>query len=448
MLIKRFVQEKNEDEETNMGDSFNRKDVETEKKENGRHHHHHSHRRRSKGKFAKFLTKHKSFLGNVAVILVAVIAVIAMGIWADSEREAHSIPAPTSGQVPVSGGENGTSVKIEVPFFPKELTLVSGPAVAYMKADISVSATAFLEQYRKEGVKLDVGTPVNLGFDISGLPVECMVVRSAIEVSENAEYLNSRVYVLKSDERDVKIYHLKTNTQYYYRISIEISNGTMQVVQGSFKTAETPRILSIEGAVNVRDVGGWKTIDGRTIRQGMLYRGSELDGAVQADFKLSEQGRNDMLTVLGVASDLDLRASTSNPYRTDALGANVKHVYFDVPMYSSVFESPEKVRAVFAALADPSNYPVYLHCTYGMDRTGTFCYLLGALLGMHEDDLMRDYQLSALSYPVMNDELMEEFVTDLRSLEGKSMQEKVTGYLLSVGVTENEIASIKEMFIE
>ena len=42
-----------------------------------------------------------------------------------------------------------------------------------------------------------------------------------------------------------------------------------------------------------------------------------------------------------------------------------------------------------AAIADENRYPVYIHCTGGADRTGTLAFLINALLGVGEDDLIR-----------------------------------------------------------
>ena len=81
------------------------------------------------------------------------------------------------------------------------------------------------------------------------------------------------------------------------------------------------------------------------------------------------------------------------------------------------------------------------------DRTGTVCYLLEALLGVDEVSLMKDYQLSGLHHGGVSADEMSEFVGRLKGLSGATMQEKVEGYLLSIGVTAEEIASIRHIFL-
>ena len=211
--------------------------------------------------------------------------------------------------------------------------------------------------------------------------------------------------------------------------------------------ASSLRILSIDGILNVRDIGGWETTSGQTIQYGLLYRGTELDGGVEPTYLLTDKGRYDMISTLGIRYDLDLRAASDN--KGDALGANVIHENYAVGMYSDIFngDNPALVRNIFAELAHKDNYPIYLHCTYGRDRTGTICYLLEALLGVSDKDLLRDYELSAFTDSYVNSVDFAVFVDRISQLEGNTTQEKVEGYLKSIGVTDAEIASIREIFL-
>ena len=54
-------------------------------------------------------------------------------------------------------------------------------------------------------------------------------------------------------------------------------------------------------------------------------------------------------------------------------------------------------RKIFSYLADRNNYPFYIHCSAGADRTGTLCALINGVLGVSEDDLIRDYELTSFS---------------------------------------------------
>ena len=425
--------------------------AETESRYHSGHHHHshhHSHQRRhSKSKFAKFWKKHRQLIQNITMLVMAVALVAALAAVADLYfKSSVDVPLPgdeiTENQVPM--------MRIEVPYFGAEVPLVTEKALEYMNRDLSEPAKAFLDRINPSNERLDLGLPVRLSLNVGGVPAGCLVAVATVEVSQNPDFSEPAVYSMKAGETAVEIPHLKTATKYYYRISYTLTDGTASVVSSSFTTADTPRILSIEGIVNVRDIGGWKTTDGKTIRQGLLYRGSELDGAVEASFRLTENGRHDMLAVLGIRTDMDLRASTDNVYGTDALGANVEHIYYGAADYAYVFTEYGKdvLRQIFSDLADETRYPVYLHCTYGLDRTGTTCYLLEALLGVGEEDLRRDYELSALYNDYLTTEAFEEFVTELNKLEGDTLQQKTENFLLDCGVTKTEIAKIRAIFLD
>jgi protein tyrosine/serine phosphatase len=83
-----------------------------------------------------------------------------------------------------------------------------------------------------------------------------------------------------------------------------------------------------------------------------------------------------------------------------------------------------------------------LHCTYGCDRTGTVCYLLEALLGVSRGDCLRDYGLSNL-----RPENIQAVENGLANYEGDTLKEQAESYLLSCGVSEYQINSIRNIFL-
>ena len=70
-----------------------------------------------------------------------------------------------------------------------------------------------------------------------------------------------------------------------------------------------------------------------------------------------------------------------------------------------------------------------------------------ALLGVSDADLRRDYEMSSFANLYVNTEDFAVFASRIQMLEGASTQAKVEGYLLSIGVTAEEIASIREIFL-
>lgn len=262
-----------------------------------------------------------------------------------------------------------------------------------------------------------------------------------IELADNSNFNNAKISYVDNANAIYEFKHLYANTEYFYRVTVYANKGIASKT-GSFKTADTPRILSVDGISNVRDIGNWRTDSGKRIKQGLLIRGTEMDGAVESVYHLTNEGLKDMIDVLGIKTDIDLRGQTTTTM--DALGARVKHRYYNMLPYEKIFTDvgKEKVRMVFTELANADNYPVYLHCTYGSDRTGTVCYLLETLLGVSKGDCLKDYGLSNLD--IANIQTVEN---GLKAYEGDTLKEKTESYLISCGVSEYQIESIRNIFL-
>ncbi|MBR5388667.1 MAG: tyrosine-protein phosphatase, partial [Clostridia bacterium] len=53
------------------------------------------------------------------------------------------------------------------------------------------------------------------------------------------------------------------------------------------------------------------------------------------------------------------------------------------------------LKRIFYYLTDEKNYPIYVHCNAGADRTGTVAFLINGLLGVSFEDLTRDFELTS-----------------------------------------------------
>ncbi len=426
------------------------------------HHSHHSHRssrkksndrkkQNRKEKIERFLRRNKKYIMYCFITLLVFVCMIFVGGYLDGmNRVEHK--EESSGDEYQTEIKDTSKLQIGIPFFAEDAVIVNSAVEVFMKSDGSLDVNDVYKLYSSESVRLDVGMPVKLYYDISGVPAGYNVKKVEIMVADNRSFSNPLVYSLEGHESGVDVYNLKTGTQYYYTIKLIFVNGFETSVNGSFKTADGPRFMNVDGVYNMRDIGGWETTSGKKIKQGLFYRGCEIDGAVESKYTITDSGVNTMLKDLGIKTEIDLRAESDNIHGTHALGAAVDHNYYEIGMYSTIFnnkKSTENIRRVFSDLADKKNYPVYIHCTYGQDRTGTVCYLLEALLGVSEEDMIKDFLLSGIHHGDIygGREPMDEFIADLKELPGTSMSEKVEYYLLSVGVEAEEIRSIRNIFL-
>ncbi len=397
----------------------------------GHHHssgHHHHHRHHSSKKKKKFKLNPK-VAWALAVSLLALLGILVV---------AFEMMDSYQGDGNQQTGELSSGI-LAVELINEEGLLVKNAVNKYLLTDLlnSYNANVTPSSFASGEGRLDAQVPVTLRVSVK----EGSALSYKIELSTSDSFVNAKISYVEATSGTCSFEHLYANTTYYYRVTVYTGKGTDSLT-GHFKTADTPRILSIDGLSNVRDIGNWRTDSGKRIKQGLLLRGTEMDGAVETGYHLTNEGLIDMLDIFGIKTDLDLRAQT--PRSKDALGTRVEHRYYDMVMYDGIFtdDGKDKVRMVFSDLANPDNYPIYLHCTYGNDRTGTICYLLEAMLGVSRGDCLRDYGLSNL--PIANILTVEE---GLKAYPGSTLKEQAEAYLLDCGVSEYQIASIRNIFL-
>lgn len=179
------------------------------------------------------------------------------------------------------------------------------------------------------------------------------------------------------------------------------------------------RTVALPGGVNFRDLGGYRTADGRAVRWGQVYRAGSL--AELSDDDVAALG------ALGLRLVCDLRSPDEVARRPDRLppGAAYDHrpivgevgrlrrvvtLYRKRHRVQELLEEVYRVMldqnsATFAAVlrlaADPANRPLVIHCTAGKDRTGLVVALLLLALGVPEETVVADYTLSNLAFEVL-----------------------------------------------
>lgn len=265
-------------------------------------------------------------------------------------------------------------------------------------------------------------------------------------LGEKADLSDAKQYELPKHQQKVEIHNLKVDTDYYYKVLV-----AGQEYLGNFHTAQSTRYLHISGLENTRDIGGGITQDGKKVKQGLLIRGPEMDGLTTEECFVPEEQVAAVKQEFGFMYDMDLRSSQiyiSEYYSKLGIPQN----FYYAPRYGQIFNKgySKALKRVFQDLAKPENYPVYMHCSWGRDRTGTMVFLLQAVLNMSEEDMWQEFRRSAYSHSKMAiNEDMQVVVAGLEPYEGDTLQEKIITFLTTeIGVTYEELESIRSILLE
>ncbi len=187
------------------------------------------------------------------------------------------------------------------------------------------------------------------------------------------------------------------------------------------------RMMAFAGIINARDLGGLTTIEGKTIRKGLLLRTANLSQATEADLsKLRQDYR--------LSAVIDLRTAVERKERPDRIPEGVEYrinPIFDeatagitregdapspfslpdmVTLYRTMIVAEPCRAALHEVLTvifthDYEKGAVLWHCTAGKDRGGIVSSLVLAALGVSREEIMRDYAVNADEFIVQADAL-------------------------------------------
>lgn len=296
---------------------------------------------------------------------------------------------------------------------------------------------------RQSILPVDRSQPRPVDFAWERPAIESDSLRYDLLIAENPEFYNP-LLVTNLSTTSTRVWNLQIDTRYYWKVIAWRKKQPLAASPTSEFTThpQTPRWLYIPEITNVRDIGGWSLPHGKKIRQGMVYRSSEMNSHLE----LTAQGQDILVNQLKIRTDIDLRGEEE--IRKPAL-KGVFYLNVPVQPYAHIAEEQYQplYRQIFQTMADPGVYPVIIHCWGGADRTGTVIFLLEALLGAGKKTLIQDYELTSLSVWGERRHTSDEFRSFLEylSIHGKSIQQGVENYLKSIGVSTEEITSIRKI---
>lgn len=199
-------------------------------------------------------------------------------------------------------------------------------------------------------------------------------------------------------------------------------NGSL-VAEGELKAVGQVRMVSITDAWNCRDLGGWTGLNGATVKYGKLFRTASLNGQFMGTSSTSDADYADPnmyvfraqaeIDRLGILAELDLRGDpysgivgewgsegtdhSASLLETRLEGADFMRIMTDFGLIYPTQRSSLVQDVAWIIKELRLGKPVAFHCRIGADRTGALAYVIEALLGVHEGDVARDYELTSFA---------------------------------------------------
>lgn len=353
--------------------------------------------------------------------------------------------------------------------------------------------------------------------------LECDVELTSLKVNlyelDGDKRVDTITYLLDKDAKHVSFNNLKVDTNYEWTVTAISGDKSVESEANRFHTVDgTVRFIDIDGLSNVRDCGGWTGLDGKRIKQGLLYRGEEFNkqnngraGSSASDYhydpskasatdpygqKISEKGIETVVNELKIKTEVDIRGYETFDwenrinYSPAECGGLVGELpdgrkdpdqgvigiiddvnYVICPVHTNrdklYYDSygKEACKNFFSMLADKeTRLPIYFHCAQGKDRTGFLATLFQALLGVSKEDILRDYLLSnlgktgsvSISKITSNYNYVDYFLEGKEvstqsgvkyQAQGDTIAERAYNYLLSCGLTETQLDTIRDNFL-
>ena len=234
-----------------------------------------------------------------------------------------------------------------------------------------------------------------------------------------------------------KIWNLIPGRLYHYQA--KDSNNNI-IKEGNILPTGKLRTIFMEGVRNVRDLGGWTCYDEQgnvvgSMKYDKLYRGSRPEVTstdVRRPGGATINDRYMMKEFINLGRELDLRESnsgdngnyymgssaTNSPFSVDTSTGKIPRVRQSCSSYWRAFDcirwnegdEPNAIKSQFICLGYiidslKKNESTYFHCAQGADRTAAIAMVVESLVGVNDDQLLKDWELTSFSGGCYDDDV-------------------------------------------
>lgn len=396
----------------------------------------------------RFQKNRRLFCACLLLLALLILSLVSCGTTTEEETTAPAADA--------TDGTTAEATEQPAPPAPEFVCTIqpvglTSPVSTYTELQKSYLAAApkSATSYAEGKAELSRPVPITLQWTVDFEAGETELRYFVVRVWTKTDKSDAQEFIVGRSGRAFQFQNALIGQKYFWNVTAVGADGqTVASAQRVFRTEDRAfRLIRVDRITNVRDLGGKATEDGGRIRQGLMYRGAELhkEGTTVL---VSDEGIRD-LRQLGIKCELDFRTETEAGVRATSVIGNSVYYKFQTLSGSKDFTSSEcrsSLKKIFAILAKESNYPIYLHCMVGTDRTGLVCWLVNGLCGVSEDDLWRDYLFSnfgAIGDPRKPSKIQNNYVDKLAAATGATYAEKVYNYLKNtVGIPASDLDAV------
>lgn len=264
-----------------------------------------------------------------------------------------------------------------------------------------------------------------------------------------------------SNKTEVALVNLETGRIYEWSVARIGADGA---ASSHFRTAAGVRPIFIPGVRNCRDLGGVPTRGGKRVKQGQILRTAAYNSASTRSgdslfdmrytpgvVRITRGGRRELCGTFGVKTDLDLRNEAETAGMTASpLGKEVAWAHVPIRAYEWLENDRRALAEALRPCLDAKRRPLAFHCAGGRDRGGSLAFILGGLLGVDEETLRKDWELSAFE----TDDLgvtparLEGLLEMLKHYPGDDVNARIENFVRQCGIAAEAIARFREEMTE
>lgn len=266
-----------------------------------------------------------------------------------------------------------------------------------------------------------------------------------LQYADNLEF-NNYITIKDIKVKEYYVQNLMLGQKLFYRVGKNENDVLNNPIKNLNVNSIGPRNINIDGVSNVRDIGGYKStlVENGKIKQGLYYRGANVNN-------VTDIGKKEMIR-LGIKQEIDLRDSYQ------CLGPYINGIEYNAISIPSGTESTRfenfnnEYKKIFSLIEKANEKPIYLHCTAGADRTGICSFVLLTVCGAEYNDIARDYLFTNFSTHgsrINNYESeFKQWWLKLDSFDGSTKADKAKSWLISKGLSSNQVENIRTIFVE